>query len=226
MSQVESATKIRAKYLRALENEEWDALPGPTYVKTFLRTYAEYLGIDARSLVEEYKLRYERPFAGDLTPFGMRPGLRQRRRRRIGPWLVLLAIVLAVGGGLWLLGSDEVGLPGGTPADDRPTPAATPDDDADGDSVALRIIATRATRVCVIDARGREILSRRRLPAGRSTATLRSERFRVGFDGGRARLRVDGRRYPVDARARMVGFDIRPGAEPRRLPRRRVPDCR
>ena len=35
---VEDATKIRAKYLRALENEEWALLPGPTYVKTFLRT--------------------------------------------------------------------------------------------------------------------------------------------------------------------------------------------
>ena len=224
MSQAESATKIRAKYLRALENEEWDALPGPTYVKTFLRTYAEYLGMDARSLVEEYKLRYERPFAADLTPFGMRPGLRQRRRRRIGPWLALLAIVLAVGGGLWLLGRDDAGSPGETRTEESPTPAATPGTD-DG-SVALRIIATRATRVCVIDARGREILSRRRLAAGRSTATLRSARFRVGFDGGRARMRVDGRRHPVDARARMVGFDIRPGAEPRSLPRRRVPDCR
>ena len=48
ISEVEAATKIRAKYLRALENEEWDLLPGPTFVKTFLRTYADYLGLDAR----------------------------------------------------------------------------------------------------------------------------------------------------------------------------------
>src|SRR3712207_7553588 len=60
MTEVEAATKIRAKYLRALENEEWDLLPGPTFVKTFLRTYAEYLGLDARNLVEEYKQRFER----------------------------------------------------------------------------------------------------------------------------------------------------------------------
>ena len=46
MTEVEAATKIRAKYLRALENEEWDLLPGPTFVKTFLRTYAEYLELD------------------------------------------------------------------------------------------------------------------------------------------------------------------------------------
>ena len=225
MSQVESATKIRAKYLRALENEEWDALPGQTYVKTFLRTYAEYLGLDARSLVEEYKLRYERPFAGDLTPFGMRAGSRQRRRRRIGPWVALLAVALAVGAGLWWLGRDQV-----RPASDqdaqRPA-AASPDAGTGADrSVALRIVATRATRICVIDAGGRTLLNRRRLAAGRSTATLRGARFRVGFDGGRGRMRVDGRGYPVDARARLVGFDIRPGDAPSRLPRRRVPDCR
>jgi cytoskeleton protein RodZ len=61
ISEVEAATKIRAKYLRALENEEWSLLPGPTFVKTFLRTYAEYLDLDARNLVEEYRQRYERP---------------------------------------------------------------------------------------------------------------------------------------------------------------------
>ena len=70
ITEVEAATKIRAKYLRALENEEWDLLPGPTFVKTFLRTYADYLGLDARNLVEEYRQRYERPATQELTPFG------------------------------------------------------------------------------------------------------------------------------------------------------------
>ena len=53
ISEIEAQTKIRAKYLRALENEEWDLLPGPTFVKSFLRTYAEALGLDARLLLEE-----------------------------------------------------------------------------------------------------------------------------------------------------------------------------
>src|SRR3990170_4955194 len=57
ITEVEAATKIRAKYLRALESEEWELLPGPTFVKTFLRTYAEYLELDARLLVEEGKQR-------------------------------------------------------------------------------------------------------------------------------------------------------------------------
>src|ERR687890_613122 len=56
MTEVETATKIRGKYLRALENEEWDLLPGPTFVKTFLRTYAEYLGLDSRLLASLWLL--------------------------------------------------------------------------------------------------------------------------------------------------------------------------
>ena len=83
MTEVESATKIRGKYLRALENEEWDLLPGPTFVKTFLRTYAEYLGLDPRLLVEEYRQRYERPSTQDLTPFSAARARGRARRRRV-----------------------------------------------------------------------------------------------------------------------------------------------
>src|SRR5918912_90680 len=79
ISEIESETKIRAKYLRALENEEWDQLPGPTYVKSFLRTYGDYLGLDSRMLVEEYKQRFERPTPQDLLPFSPRKAGRRRR---------------------------------------------------------------------------------------------------------------------------------------------------
>ena len=56
IADVERQTKIRAKYLRALENEEFSMLPGPTFVKTFLRTYAELLGLDPHALVEQYRV--------------------------------------------------------------------------------------------------------------------------------------------------------------------------
>src|SRR6266508_4303635 len=68
VNDVEAATKIRAKYLRALENEEWGLLPGPAFVKSFLRTYADYLGLDGKLLVDEYKLRHERPTDLDQMP--------------------------------------------------------------------------------------------------------------------------------------------------------------
>src|SRR5512145_1618566 len=79
---VEDATKIRAKYLRALENEEWGLLPGPTYVKTFLRTYAQFLGLDPHLLVEEYSARFEEPEELEVAAFAPKRRLPERARRR------------------------------------------------------------------------------------------------------------------------------------------------
>src|ERR1700742_3340759 len=73
VSEIEAKTKIRAKYLRALENEEWGLLPGPTFVKSFLRTYAEALDLDGKALVEEYRLSHERPSDALLEPIVSRP---------------------------------------------------------------------------------------------------------------------------------------------------------
>src|SRR5215210_5423137 len=85
IADVEQHTKIRAKYLRALENEEFGMLPGPTFVKTFLRTYAEQLGLDPHVLVEEYRANYEGEDDLELQPLGP-PGVAGRDRPR-GPLL-------------------------------------------------------------------------------------------------------------------------------------------
>src|SRR5262245_46552350 len=115
ITEVEQATKIRAKYLRALENEEWNLLPGSTFIRSFLREYADYLGLDARTLVEEYKLRYERPSEHELAPLS--PSLGRDRRggsaaggpgfgSGVAPrWLIVggvLALIVVV---LWIVGS-------------------------------------------------------------------------------------------------------------------------
>ncbi len=56
--EIEQGTKIRGKYLRALEDEQFDLLPAETYVKGFLRSYAEYLGLDGQLYVDEYNSRF------------------------------------------------------------------------------------------------------------------------------------------------------------------------
>ena len=155
MTEVEAATKIRAKYLRALENEEWDLLPGPTFVKTFLRTYAEYLDLDPRLLVEEYRQRYERPSTQDLTPFGPGAAAQRRRRRRgaapSGPLLVVVLGVVVLLGALYLLGivwGDTRRRDAGRRAT-TPTPTAHGDPDADEDAdeeAAARRRRRRASR--------------------------------------------------------------------------------
>jgi hypothetical protein len=58
---VQRAIRIRDRYLQALEEERWELLPGDAYVKGFLRTYADYLGLDGNLYVEEYNSRFARP---------------------------------------------------------------------------------------------------------------------------------------------------------------------
>src|SRR5437660_5674851 len=102
ISEVETRTKIRAKYLRAIENEEWDLLPGRVYAKSFLRTYGDYLGVDSRMLVDEFRRQYERPTDHELRPIGTLSRERERTSRGplLPPWaliaLVLVAVVVAL----------------------------------------------------------------------------------------------------------------------------------
>ncbi len=72
--EIEQGTKIRGKYLRALEDEQFDVLPAQTYVKGFLRSYAEYLGLDGQLYVDEYNSRF---VVGEEDP--------QSRPRRSAP---------------------------------------------------------------------------------------------------------------------------------------------
>jgi cytoskeletal protein RodZ len=234
MTEVEEATKIRAKYLRALENEEWDLLPGPTFVKTFLRTYAEYLELDPRLLVEEYRQRYERPATQDLTPFG--PGMGgQRRRRRsrtpVGPIVVFVLGVGALLGALYVLGV----VWGGTPDDDEPepnrvatvtpTPTATatptkkrsPKKKAAPTRVTLKLTATQPVYACVVDATGKPVVDGVMLTANQSTRTFRSGRFRANFGNGGVRMIVGGKRYQAADIGKPIGYELRPGKRPRRL---------
>jgi cytoskeleton protein RodZ len=91
--EAEHGTKIRAKYLRALEEERFEVLPSHTYVKGFLRSYAEYLGLDGQIYVDEYNSRF---VSGDEDlPLRTRrvPAARRRRSERRESNVVLLALV-------------------------------------------------------------------------------------------------------------------------------------
>jgi cytoskeleton protein RodZ len=234
MTEVEAATKIRAKYLRALENEEWDLLPGPTFVKTFLRTYAEYLELDPRLLVEEYRQRFERPSTQDLAPFG--PGMsgqrrrRQRQRRPAGPFLVVVLGVLILGGALYLLGvvwGDSTPTETPSVATPAPTATATATPAKSSKKKKKKTVAARAslrltagsTRVyvCVVDATGKAIVNGQYLEPGKSTKTFRSRRFRMNFGNGDITMRVGSKRYPAADLSKPIGYEVRPGKKPARL---------
>jgi cytoskeletal protein RodZ len=91
-AQAEVATKIRGKYLRALEEEQFSILPAQTYVKGFLRTYAEYLGLDGQLYVDEFNSRFVTG-GDDHEPRARRSAARpQRHSRRVETNVVLVAL--------------------------------------------------------------------------------------------------------------------------------------
>ena len=230
--EVESQTKIRAKYLRALEDEEWDLLPGPTYVKTFLRTYAEFLGLDAKLLVEEYKQRFERPGPQELTPFSTNLGSRRERRRARGPMIspgviVGLCFVLLIGvlAGIGILWDDTPGTSNGTSA----TPTQTPSDDsgtrtpARPASVRLMIVPEARVKVCLLSRTGGRLIDGQNLRRGQNRR-FRGRRFRVSFSNGSVRMRVADRSYRVPSGG-PIGYQVRPGRSPARLSEAGRPKC-
>ncbi len=227
ISEIESATKIRAKYLRALENEEWNLLPGPTYVKTFLRTYAEALGLDAKLLVEEYKLRHERLSDNELArPIGP-PRTTTSGRGRSAPQPVLprsyvvAGVVLALCVVVFILsrlggdGTDTAAGPGATtppPATTFEPPATTTADTTPAAPakkpspiVRLRIVPTGEVYACLV-AKGQPdpLLKGVTLSPGGQRRTFRSSRLRLVLGNANAELRVNGKRRRIPAAARSA----------------------
>jgi hypothetical protein len=234
VSEVETQTKIRAKYLRALENEEWDLLPGPTYVKSFLRTYAEALDLDAKLLVDEYKLRHERLSEVELQPISAAaPGRERRRPKPVippGAYVVLIFVGLIVA--LYLLdpgGSNQPSSAG--PAATQPTrPPATPPPVSTSSSaprpqrVRLALEATGDVYVC-LKAGTRTLLNGVTLTAGARTPTFRARRFRLTLGNNAVRLRINGRPKAIAASADPIGLEITPRSGRRPLPASRRPVC-
>jgi Helix-turn-helix domain len=90
--ELEQETKIRSKYLQALEEEKFDVLPAPTYVKGFLRTYADALGLEGQLYVDEYNSR----FVTGEEDVPLRPRDYQRRPQPLGPRFQTRAVVLVL----------------------------------------------------------------------------------------------------------------------------------
>jgi cytoskeleton protein RodZ len=109
LTDAELATKIRSKYLRALEEEQFELLPAQTYVKGFLRTYAEWLGLDGQLYVDEYNSRYVT--GEDEVPYRTRRSSTARARRRTDSNAVVyaltgIAVVTALVIVAWRYGGD------------------------------------------------------------------------------------------------------------------------
>lgn len=79
LNDAQGVTKIRLRYLEALESGNFETIPGEVYTKGFLRAYAEYLGLDGTAMVERYKS--ERQPAEADQPDREHPAFRLREAR-------------------------------------------------------------------------------------------------------------------------------------------------
>jgi cytoskeleton protein RodZ len=216
IADVEAKTKIRAKYLRALENEEFGMLPGPTFVKTFLRSYAEVLGLDPHRLVEDYRARYEPRDEAELKPIGP-PAMRRERRRRApppGPGLAIGLAVAAVLGALLvigLVGEEDSG--GGEAEQERTTTQPRRERPQRREQppaprrVALRIAPEVETYVCLDRGEGTQVFFEQILT---QPQTFRGRRLRVNLGNTSVSVTANGKRVEVGSGPNPVGFEFTP----------------
>jgi cytoskeleton protein RodZ len=225
IADVESRTKIRAKYLRALENEEFGMLPGPTFVKTFLRTYAEALGLDPQVLVEEYRATYEsREEAEQLQPLGPTAVARDRRRGPSigpprGPWVLIGLVVFVVVGALLvigLVGGDEEGGGGGggseqasgeTTEETPPTTETQPEKPAVPKRVVLRVTPNNPVYVCLDTGPETDVTFEGILDAPR---TFRGRRLRINLGKTDVQVTKNGKAVQIEPGPEPVGFAFTP----------------
>src|SRR4051794_28719211 len=203
ISEIEAETKIRAKYLRALENEEWSLLPGPAYVRSFLRTYAEALDLDAKLLLEEYKLRHERPSDHDLMPIGAprrratRSGGRQRPPRRGVPrWFVAGVLVVALLGALWALGHFTGDDDGGDQAATAPRTT----------TITTTTVPRTSPKITAAQRRQRAAAAKRKRKAAADAKLARLQIIPTGPGPVYACLQAAG------GKLRLAGVSLQPGA--------------
>jgi hypothetical protein len=217
---VEERTKIRTRYLRALEAEEWSALPGHAYVKGFLCTYANLLGLDGEALVDTYRRTVEGPQA---SPVPLGDGLLQARRRQREP-----GELRGPPSRLWI-GDDEPGRAGkgdrergqgeGGRQGGGGEGAAGGQEQETPETVTMRLVAnTDGLQVCLLAADSEQPLIDGFAGSAGSEDVFEAERFQLrfpfGYDLGQFDLFVGGERVRLEELEGPVAFNIEP---PRRV---------
>lgn len=202
IAEAEEQTKIRARYIRAMESEEWEVLPGGAYTRAFLRTYAQILGLDGELLADQYRRAYDEPPA---MPVGTEPLLERRRSPGSRPpsrgpliaglGIAIVVILLLLG----ILGGEDEGDAGRREAAD-PGRDAGKDDRAKEqrpEPVEVRVKVTSDSRVCLVGEQG-ALIEPSLLQAGREERFDGSASYRLDLEAGALEISAGGRREIVE----------------------------
>jgi cytoskeletal protein RodZ len=241
VAEVEARTKIRAKYLRAIENEEWDLLPGPVYIRSFLRTYGDYLGLDSRMLVEEFRRRYEQP-ADELHPIAplrreRQPDRGPRRGVTFPPWLAVVGVLVAVVVVLYIVGTNSSNKHSNT----QPTSAragvhqgkhhhsasahkATTPAPHKPRKVTLQLIPTAPVYVCLENGARKAVIPGVIYDVGQTIPTETAKEFFLTLGNANVQMKVNGKPVTVPQSTTAIALRIVPQG-PSPLPPGRQPTC-
>jgi cytoskeleton protein RodZ len=231
LSEVEAATRIRLRYLRAIEDEEWDVLPGGVYTRGFIRTYAAFLGLDGDRLVGDYRESVE-PWHRDTdepqTQSQSGAGGSGGPRGAALAGLVVLAVIavaviviVAIPGG----GSGE-----GGPADHRHRVARKAKSQAKPPAavktgVTVELAASAEVWACLLNAKGKALVDGLILEAGAEEGPFHSGSFTVSFGNGEVKMLIDGREADIPATSSPVGYAIDSAGELTKLDEAERPTC-
>jgi cytoskeletal protein RodZ len=226
LREIEEETKIRAKYLAAIEDDRWEVLPGEPYNTGFLRTYADFLELDADALVAAHRSRH--PAIDEPTPIpetmlpqrGLAGGTSAWSGLAVFVGVVVLAVLTVVGVLVLTGGSDNAGHKnrGGASASGTGTTnetTTTTPAKAHHARIALNLQATADVWVCLIDDHGRPLINAETLTPGERRGPFKGRGFEVTFGNGAVKMTVDDRPAPIQDLGEPLGYAIdRKGVDP------------
>ncbi len=229
LSEVEAATRIRVRYLRAIENEEWDVLPGGVYTRGFIRTYAGYLGLDGERLADDYRKSVEggrkpEPVATSTT--AQSPARDWKMAR--GPLAVVVVLLIAIVAIVAVPGGGGGG--GGGGSTDKPSRSAAQAHKQShakqpNPGVSVRLAASAEVWVCVLNAKGKPLVDGQILETGAEEGPFRSGSFTVSFGNGEVSMLVDGREAQIPTTSSPIGYSIDSSGGLTRLNEAERPSC-
>jgi cytoskeleton protein RodZ len=223
LSDVEQETKIRTKYLDAIEDERWDVLPGDPFNRGFLASYADFLDLNPEPLVDEYKRAHGQAAEPTPIPETMLPQRAMAGRAPPGwrPIFVVLGLIAAaVVAVIAVIGltsdSGDGGHPAGRAASSKSggsTPTTTSETEPvspQPSRVSLELTATDTVWVCLVDDRDRRLVNAETLTAGQTRGPLRAGAYKLTLGNGAVEMTVD--REPIDVpdAGEPVGYRVKP----------------
>ncbi len=231
LAEVEAAIKIRVRYLQAIENEEWDALPGGAYTRGFIRTYASYLGLDGDRLADDYR-RAEASPGGEQVPKRVEPVPTGMRRsgsplsgRLLGAAVCLVLIAIVVGIALAGGEGDSPSEPSAAKSGQGESTKASRDMTVARPGIAMRLEATAEVWVCLLGADGAPLVDGQILQEGAEAGPFRSRDFEIALGNGSVEMTVDGERAEVAESSSPVGYRVEAGGRLIALEEGERPDC-